>query len=63
VELVVNCSGLAGVQATVVPIADDDSDRITIVFEQASGPGTASFWPPVGPVQVFGVKRFAAPLA
>jgi len=51
----VNCSGLAGVQATVVPVADDDSDRITIVFEQASGSWTASFWSPVSPVQVFGV--------
>jgi len=46
----VNCSGLAGVQATVVPVADDDSDRITIVFEQTSSSWTASFWPPVGPV-------------
>jgi len=55
VELVVNCSGLAGVQAAVVPVADDDSDRITIVFEQTSGSWTASFWLPVGPVQLFGV--------
>jgi len=50
-----NCSGLAGVQATVVPVADHDSDRITIVFEQTSGSWTASVWLPVGPVQVFGV--------
>jgi len=51
----VNCSGFAGVQATVVPVADEDSDRITIVFERASGSGTASVWPPVSSVQVFGV--------
>ena len=50
-----NCSGLAGVQATVVPVADDGSDRITIVFEQASGPGTASFWSPLSPVKVYRV--------
>jgi len=51
----VNCSGLAGVQATVVPVVDDGSNRFTIVFEQTSGSGTASLWPPVSPVQVFGV--------
>jgi len=51
----VNCSGLAGVQSTVVPVADDGSDRITIVFEQTSDSWTASFWPPVSSVWVFGV--------